>query len=346
MIPPAGVTAQAERFRADLLALCGQLRIDGPFGLAVSGGPDSLGLLLLAHAAFPGEVEAATVDHGLRDGSADEAAAVGRVCAGLGVRHEIIRLGVFDRSRGVQAGARDARYHGLGAWCGRRRLPLLLTAHHADDQAETLLLRLARGSGLAGMRGIRPWRELRPALAPPAEPTSRMRHVLLRPLLRWSRAELARIVDAAGLVAADDPGNDDPRFDRTRARRLLRDADWLKPGRIAAVAAHMADADDALGWAVAQECGRRIREDRPGVTLDPAGLPPEMLRRVVARALDVATASATAGGRDRCLATGPEIATLIARLQAGDHATLGLVKASPGPRWLFTEAPPRRSSAA
>ena len=183
------------RFSADLAAL--QPGVDR-LGLAVSGGPDSLAMLLLAAAACPGAVEAATVDHGLRPESAEEAAMVARVCAGLGVPHAV--LPVTLASGNLQSEARSARYFALAGWMEQRQLGALLTAHHADDQAETLLLRLNRASGVAGLAGVRARGQV-PGTALP----------LLRPLLGWRRGELAGIVAAAGMAPADDPSNRDAR---------------------------------------------------------------------------------------------------------------------------------------
>src|SRR5436190_1867521 len=176
--PDAAATA---RFRADLDRL--GLGAARPFGVAVSGGPDSLALLLLANAAFPGLIHAATVDHGLRAESADEAETVAAICARMGVPHAILSAGMVATSN-VQAAARARRYDLLAWWAEENGLACILTAHHLDDQAETLLMRLLRGSGLAGLAGIRA-RQDRPV-------------PVLRPLLGWRRAELEVIVLAAG----------------------------------------------------------------------------------------------------------------------------------------------------
>jgi tRNA(Ile)-lysidine synthase len=202
-----------ERFAADLARLWPE---GGRLGLAVSGGPDSVALLLLARAVRPEQIEAATVDHGLRVEAAAEAQFVAELCAGLGVPHTILKVAVAEGN--VQARARAARYAALAEWVDARGLAALATAHHADDQAETLLLRLNRGSGAAGLAGVRE----RGRIAGSAL-------TVIRPLLGWRRSELAEVVARAGIEAIEDPSNADERFDRVRIRRALREADWLDP---------------------------------------------------------------------------------------------------------------------
>ena len=335
LIPPD--PAAVERFR-DGLARSGTIAADARFGVAVSGGPDSLALLLLADAAFPDRVEAATIDHALRAESASEAATVATLCQRLAVPHMIFRRTVaLATGRGTQAAARDLRYPILQRWCADRGLALLLTGHHADDQAETLLMRLRRGAGIDGLGGIRPARAF--TAASPASAR------IVRPLLDFTKADLVAIVAGCGVTAADDPSNDHEAYDRTHARRLLAANPWLEPRRLAASARHLAEAAAALEWAATQEWRRRVSRDPAGhVRLDPDGLPGEILRRVVERILsDVGGESpgpAAAGGPPR--PAGPDLARLIARLQAGKSATLGTVLARPGPHWRFTLAPPRR----
>ena len=283
-----------------------------PVGLAVSGGPDSLALLLLARERRP--VRAATVDHGLRPEARGEAEQVAAICAGLGVPHDILTVRVEGS---VQAGARTARYAALADWCATHSLAWLATAHHADDQAETLLMRLARGAGLPGLAGVRRARPLRPGVT------------LVRPLLDWRKAELEAIVRDAGLAAAQDPSNADPAYDRTAARALLGATHWLDPARLAHSAAHLAEAEAALEWA----SGRLFAERWDGESLDPHDLPPEILRRLALRVFD------GFGETPR----GPDLARLLAALREGRAATLAGVKATPGARWTFAPAPPRRS---
>src|SRR5206468_9734453 len=123
------------RFRHDLDALVpGDVRI----GVAVSGGPDSLALLLLAAAARPGQVEAATIDHGLRAEAHDEAVMVAAVCDRLAVRHATLTARWSEvPETAIQERARNQRYRLLGYWAEERGLDALATAHHAEDQAET-----------------------------------------------------------------------------------------------------------------------------------------------------------------------------------------------------------------
>lgn len=290
-------------------------------GLAVSGGPDSLALLVLAHAALPGRVEAATVDHGLRSGSAAEAAMVAAVCAGLGVPHAALPVAVAAGN--LQAEARTARYAALGAWMTERGLSALATAHHADDQAETLLMRLNRGSGVAGLAGVRPRGEI---------PGTRL--PLVRPLLGWRRAELAEIVTRADLVAAVDPSNADERFDRVRMRQALAGVEWVDPPALAQSAAHLADADAALDWAARREWSEQVEATGLGMTYRPLA-PRAIALRVLARIVTEMT-----GETPRGSAVGRLFDNLVAR-QPGSISDL-VARPLPG-GWSFTRAPKRRA---
>lgn len=278
-----------------------------------------MALLLLAHAAMPGQVEAATVDHRLRAESAAEAALVAQVCDHLGVPHRTLPVAV--KPGNLQAQARDARYAALGKWLDECKLGALLTAHHADDQAETLLMRLNRGSGVAGLAGVR---------ACGAVPGSDL--PLLRPLLGWRRAELAALVADAGLAAVNDPANGDPRYDRARLRAALAAADWIDPGAIAQSAVHLAEADAALDWAARREWDERVRPADGGFDYTP-GAPRAVRLRVLARMVG-ALCSAPRGGA---------LAKLEAALFAGHGGNLGgcLAKRK-GEAWVLRREPPRR----
>lgn len=178
--------------------------------LAVSGGPDSLALLQLAarlRADLELNLTVLTVDHGLRDSSRDEAAMVERHAASLGLPHAILTWqGGEPRSTGLQARARAARYDLMAAYCHAHDIAALVTAHHLDDQAETFLMRLKRGSGLDGLAAI-PERGAWAGIA------------VLRPLLDVEKARLIATLQAAGVSFVSDPTNHDPRFERARVRR-------------------------------------------------------------------------------------------------------------------------------
>ncbi len=317
MIPPADAVA---RFAADLTALVPYS--GAPLGLAVSGGPDSLALLLLAAAAFPARIAVASVDHALREASRAECEAVAALCARLGVPHSILTVAwAEDPASNLQARARDHRYALLRDWAEARALTAIATGHHVDDQAETLLMRLARGSGIAGLSGVRPSRALSATV------------LLVRPLLAWRRVELARIVADAGLTPAIDPANDDPRHDRTRVRRWLADSEWADPARLAAAAHHLGEADDALDWALAPLISARIASDGAALTIDPSNLPREFQRRLLLAAFARAEAPPPRG---------PELARAIDALTLGKSTTLGPLKLDGGSLWRVSPAPRRR----
>lgn len=310
--------ALTSRFAADLAPLwAGQ----GKLGIAVSGGPDSLALLLLAQAALPGRVAAATVDHGLRAANAEEARMVAGLCGRLDIPHAT--LSVTLAAGNVQAEARAARYAALAEWMAAAGLAALATAHHADDQAETLLLRLNRGSGAAGLAGVRA-RGLVPGTRLP----------LIRPLLGWRRAELAELVAAAGLTPADDPSNRDDRFDRARIRKALATAEWLDVPALAASAAHLADADAALDWAAGQEWQEAVTRAPLGLVYRPQA-PRAVALRVIARIV---------AELDGETPRGSAVARLFDSLLARQPASIGGLVARPMPEgWSFSKAPARKA---
>ena len=316
--------ALVERFRADLDAL---IVPEARIGLAVSGGPDSLALLLLAAAARPSRVEAASVDHGLRAGAREESDFVGRVCERLDVPHTILTARWSDvPATAIQERARRERYRLLGYWTEERRLDALATAHHADDQAETMLMRLNRGSGVRGLAGMR---------ARSVTPGNHVR--LLRPLLGWRRMELQQICTDAGLTPAVDPSNADERFERVRIRNSIGEATWLDAAAVARSAAHLADADMALDWAVRIEWDRNVHERGPDIRYRPAGAPCEIVRRIVARAVR------KLGTEGEAELRGSELDRLLASLGAGDVSTLRGVQCSGGKEWRFSRAAARRA---
>jgi tRNA(Ile)-lysidine synthase len=266
-------------------AAISQARIDALFApfaqakallLAVSGGPDSTALLIMASrwAREPDRprIEVATVDHAMRAGSREEALDVAALSHRLGLPHHVIEWrGSKPRSR-IQERARQARYQLLGDCAERVGADFLVTAHHADDQAETVLFRLIRGSGIGGLRGME-------------SVVAKERFTLARPLLSLRKAELVAFCAAAGEAYAADPSNVDPRFARTHLRRLadLLAAEGLGVDEIArlsrraarmeeAVCVHTANAARRLGWVEAH------------ATRDGAALldePPEIVQRLL-----------------------------------------------------------------
>jgi len=325
-IDGAPLSSLISRFTADLGGFAAG---EGRLGVAVSGGPDSLALLLLAHAALPGRIEAATVDHQLRAESGAEAAMVAQACADLGVPHEILTVTLPEGN--VQAQARSARYAALAQWLARRGLAALATGHHADDQAETLLLRLNRASGVAGLAGVRAVGRV-PVSGEGEEQIGGQ--PLLRPLLGWRRAELAGVVDSAGLTPADDPSNRNPKYDRARLRAALAAADWLDIPAIAASAAHLADADAALDWAAAREWRECVTKAPMGLTYRP-GAPRAIALRVIARIVTLLDGEEPRGGA---------VGRVFGSLLAGQPASIGnLVARAASDGWSFMRAPRRKA---
>lgn len=319
--------AQVKRFQSVLDNL---LPPGDRIGIAVSGGPDSLALLLLAAAARPGAVEAATVDHGLREGSRGEAEMVADLCQKLGVPHQILTIQWDEKpTSAIQERARARRYGALAEWTRQRGLKSIVTGHHANDQAETLLMRLRRGAGLSGLAGMR-----YVARVPGSD------EALVRPLLGWSRDELEQLCAAARITPALDPSNEDESFERVRVRKALAAADWLGPRAIAASAAHLADADAALTWAANREWKRAATIDNGKIILDPAGLPREIRRRLLSRAIS-SLASEGGGAALR----GRQSDRLLAALAAGQKATLRGVSCNGGKTWTFAKAPARKAKA-
>ena len=215
----------------------------GPFeqrprlAVAVSGGADSMALCLLAASwaqGLGGSVTALTVDHGLRAAAAAEAAQVGDWLAARGVAHKILCWQGAKPAADLQAAARLARYELLNDWCAQEAVLHLLLAHHQEDQAETLLLRLGRGSGVDGLSAMAP-----------ISVTKAGR--LLRPLLGISRARLMAGLKAEGQSWIEDPSNEDVRFSRVRWRQLMPklQAEGLNSERLAATACLLYTSDAA-----------------------------------------------------------------------------------------------------
>lgn len=209
-------------------------------GLAVSGGPDSLALMLLAadFASRHGLHErfvVYSVDHGLRPEAAGEASYVADAAGRLGLAARVLRWEGDKPATGIQQAARTARYGLIADAMASDGAEILVTAHHLADQAETVLMRLAHGSGPEGLRGMDYFAEIGGLL-------------VVRPLLGIDPAELGRVVAASDLVPAQDPGNFDRGYERVRWRQMLPQlaALGLDARRLSRFAGRMRDAEQAL----------------------------------------------------------------------------------------------------
>lgn len=249
MTEPGNQIVGGEEF-ACLMAALGFFGQKPRIAVACSGGADSMALALLASEwarAQGGEATALIVDHAIRPESAGEAAAVARELRRHGVRHEVLRYGGPAITDAIQAAARRVRYDLLSDWCVRHGCLHLATAHHREDQAETMLLRLARGSGIDGLAAMAPVTETRDLR-------------ILRPLLSVSRNRLRATVDRRGAWFVDDPSNRDPRFARVRMRAITGAlaAEGLSAERLAATARRAARARSALEGDVAALLARAV----------------------------------------------------------------------------------------
>ncbi|WP_425083878.1 tRNA lysidine(34) synthetase TilS [Ruegeria profundi] len=255
-------------------------RLPERMGIAVSGGGDSVALMHLLHRIASDEgvaLFAATVDHGLRAESADEARMVAKQAAALGIPHEILSWQGWDGAGNLQDQARQARYALLTEWAKRNDISAITLGHTADDQAETLLMRLARSAGVTGLSGM---------------PSSRTHDGidLLRPMLGITRDRLRAYLTEIGAQWVEDPSNQDTRFDRIKARQAVSD---LEPLGISAetltrVADNLTQAREALER-YAQDSAQGVATvDAGSVVLDRdcfAALPEEIRRRVLVGAV-------------------------------------------------------------
>lgn len=248
-----------------------------PIGVAVSGGGDSLALMVLAvEGGWP--VRAVTVNHGLRAEAAEEAALVAWLAASLGVPHQVLHWQHGGAIAGnLMEAAREARLALLAGWATGAGLSRVALAHTADDQAETLLMGLSRAAGLDGLSG------LRPAFAVAGV-------TFLRPLLSAARADLRAILTRRGLVWAEDPTNADDRFTRARIRKALAGLAplGLSSGALARSARNLAAARAALDRLATAAAPGVMTEAAGALRIDPAGwaaLDPELARRLLAMAV-------------------------------------------------------------
>jgi tRNA(Ile)-lysidine synthase len=257
--------------------------------LAVSGGPDSTALLVLAarwakRLKRAPKLIAVTIDHGLRREAAREAVAVKRLARTLGVTHRTLRWRGKKPNSGLQEAARLARYRLLAQAAAQAGYAHVLTAHTLDDQAETVLFRLARGSGLVGLAGM--------AHAAPL-PGGAGAIFLVRPLLHISKARLIATLGVARVRYSEDPTNRDPRFTRARLRSLMPALarEGLDARGLARLAARMRRAEATVEFAVA--AARQALAPGPWRYGDPVGfdtarfadLPAEVALRLLGSAI-------------------------------------------------------------
>jgi tRNA(Ile)-lysidine synthase len=285
----------------------------------VSGGPDSLALLCLAQQQMAGRIVAATVDHQLRAESAAEAEYVAAICQRLRVDHVILQP-AQKITGNIQSSARAARYALLEQAADRHDCHLIATAHHGDDQLETLLMRLARGSGVDGLSAIR-FRNGR----------------TIRPLLQFSKSELEEICVTACLEHVRDPSNDDTDFDRVALRSWLKSSKHpFDLDRVGATVSALQDASAALNWMTDRLSDERIFSKSDEIQCDATGLPRELQRRLLL--------ACVARFDPELKPRGEAIDRLLADLQAGKTTTLGDVLCTGGTTWRFSPAPPRRKT--
>ena len=255
--------------------------------LAVSGGPDSTALLFLAarwrKARRRGpKLLAVTVDHGLRKGTAAEARQVTRLARKLGVPHRILRWAGAKPKSGLQEKARLARYRLLAEAAAKAGASHILTAHTLEDQAETVLMRLLRGSGPTGLSGM-------------ARETRLGELTLTRPLLEIPKARLLATLRKAKIPFVEDPSNRDPRFARVRLRGLMPTLaeEGLDVRRLAVLARRLRRAEAALEATVEEAAKLAQGNWGSGSRIEMAAhhfaaLPAEVALRLLGRAVTIA----------------------------------------------------------
>jgi tRNA(Ile)-lysidine synthase len=276
---PAAEAAEHPVSSQEAAELLNPLRLYRHVGLAVSGGGDSMSLMWLAaqwagQTRQPPKLTVLSVDHGLRPGSAEDASWVVEQAGALGLAGAMLQWHGPKPSTGVQARARQARYDLLIGWCAEHGAGALVTAHSLEDQAETFLMRLARGSGVDGLAAMRPTREDRIAI--------------LRPLLGVSRARLRGTLVAAGMRWLEDPANRDPRFERVRWRNTLShlEQEGLAPAMIALSARRLERASQALEHATSRLEAEVVEQDAKQASFRLAAIqdtPEELMLRLLKR---------------------------------------------------------------
>ncbi|MEO0751802.1 MAG: tRNA lysidine(34) synthetase TilS [Pseudomonadota bacterium] len=275
--------------------------------VAISGGSDSLALLSLLQewrAEGGPRLSAVTVDHGLRPQSSEEAAHVARLCAAWDVPHDTLLWTRSQTTGNLHDQARRARYAIMAGWASTRGIPVIALGHTQDDQAETFLMRLARGAGLDGLSAMRAsWEDAGTTF--------------VRPLLGCAREALRDHLRAKSLDWIEDDANADPAYTRARVRTALPDL-GISPKILADVAGHLAQARDALQAVTLQTAREIARTEEGDVLFDHAAfcaLPPDLARRLTLTAMHWIT-SADYPPR------GPALTALYEDIRAARTATL------------------------
>ena len=306
------------RFMAALNRLIPDMKPEGQkLGLAVSGGPDSVALLLLALRSCPGQIAAATVDHGLRPAAREEAEFVASLCRQHGIAHEILRPAAPIRGS-IQSTARRVRYELLNGWMRQNDIDWLATAHHADDQLETMIMRILRGSGVDGLSGIREKRDN-----------------IIRPLLDFQKSELISYVAGHGISPVDDPSNRDQGYDRVRVRKALEELGGFDTRLASQSARALSDAREAIEWMVERLAAEHIVTSDTGCTFSQAPYPREIQRRLLLKCLHICEPTLAPRGS--------QIDQTLLALKKGQTVTLGNILCEGGDIWRFQPAPARRN---
>ena len=285
-------------------------------------------MLLLAHGAGF-DCRVATVNHGLRAEAVNECRLVENLCGKLDVPCTIIDIMLAKGN--VQQEARRARYSALAQWATRESVELILTAHHADDQAESLLMRLNRGSGLPGLTGVRERRLIDGTAIEVA-----------RPLLGFRRSELWAVIDGAGIAVADDPSNRDPAYDRVRVRQHLERSDWIDVDGLARSASLIEESWSMVEGLAAEDVTLHTKRHGEAFAYDPFAA--SGIERVP---VWIEVARMIAGDLGVTLARG-DAAKIVAALQDARKVNVGRVSAEAIEKeganyWSFRREAPRRT---
>lgn len=317
--------------------------------LAVSGGPDSMALLWLAARWRAGlehgpHLLAVTVDHGLRKEAAREARMVRAEAAKLGIAHRTLKWTGEKPGTGIQAAARQARYRLLAEAARSIKATYVLTAHTLDDQAETVLMRLAAGSGVSGLSGMK--------RGSPMPFAGNVSLFLQRPLLDVAKSRLTATVTAAGLPFVRDLTNEDPFYlrPRLRASMAVLAREGLTPRRLALLAHRVQRVEVAIEEAVNAAQARLVpwpgQKGQP-VTFPAAGfreLPPEIALRLMERALNRSGDEGPVGlGKLEAMMEALDATLRDGRTARFRRTLAGAVVTLTGGQLTIAPAPPRRS---